>query len=108
MTLIMLTIYTATPRQKGITDNFVKTELAPLPGPEWQYLSVGIIKHPVLDLQTLKIAVQKMSFMFKSMGAKHSNWQLFQNNQYVSYALLSWGGQYSPKPEPLISLKRYP
>ena len=26
------------------------------------------------------------------MGAKHSNWQLSQNNQYVSYALLSLGG----------------
>ena len=32
-----------------------------------------------------------MSFMCKSMGAKHSNWQLSQNNQYVSYALLSLG-----------------
>ena len=32
-----------------------------------------------------------MSFMYKSMGAKHSNWQLSQNNQFVSYALLSWG-----------------
>ena len=42
--------YTAAPRQKGITDNFVKIELSPLPGPEWQYLSVGIIKHPILDL----------------------------------------------------------
>ena len=30
--------------------------------------------------------------MYKSMGAKQSNWQLSQNNQYVSYALLSWGG----------------
>ena len=30
--------------------------------------------------------------MYKSMGAKHSNWQLSQNNQYVSYALLSLGG----------------
>ena len=29
--------------------------------------------------------------MYKSMGAKHSNWQLSQNNQYVSYALLSLG-----------------
>ena len=34
-----------------------------------------------------------MSFMYKSMGAKHSNWQLSQNNQYVSYALLSLGGR---------------
>ena len=42
-------IYTAVPRQKGITDNFVKIELSPLPGPEWQYFSVGIIKHPILD-----------------------------------------------------------
>ena len=33
-----------------------------------------------------------MSFMYKSIGAKHSNWQLSQNNQYVSYALLSLGG----------------
>ena len=33
-----------------------------------------------------------MSFMYKSMGAKHSNWQLSQNNQYVSYALLLLGG----------------
>ena len=41
---------TAAPRQKGITNNFVKIELSPLPGPEWQYLSVGIIKHPILDL----------------------------------------------------------
>ena len=32
-----------------------------------------------------------MSFMYKSMEAKHSNWELFQNNQYVSYALLSLG-----------------
>ena len=32
--------------------------------------------------------------MYKSMGAKHSNWQLSQNNKYVSYALLSLGGQY--------------
>ena len=30
--------------------------------------------------------------MYKSMGAKHSNWQLSQNNQYVSYTLLSLGG----------------
>ena len=35
--------------------------------------------------------VQKISYMYKSMGAKHSNWQLSQNNQYVSYALLSLG-----------------
>ena len=27
------------------------------------------------------------------MGAKHSNWQLSQNNQFVSYALLSLGGR---------------
>ena len=33
-----------------------------------------------------------MSFMYKSIGAKRSNWQLSQNNQYVSYALLSLGG----------------
>ena len=33
-----------------------------------------------------------MSFKYKSVGAKHSKWQLSQNNQYVSYALLSWGG----------------
>ena len=33
-----------------------------------------------------------MSFIYKSMGAKHSNWKLSQNNQYVSYALLSLGG----------------
>ena len=85
-------IYSAAPRQKGITDNFVKIELAPLPGPEWQYLSVRIIKKPILDLKTLKMLVQKMSFMYKSLGAKHSNWQLSQNNQYVSYALLSLGG----------------
>ena len=26
--------YTAAPRQKGITDNFVKIELSQLPGPE--------------------------------------------------------------------------
>ena len=32
-----------------------------------------------------------MNFMYKSMGAKHINWQLSQNNQYVSYALLSLG-----------------
>ena len=40
-----------------------------------------------------------MSFMYKSMGAKHSNWQLSQNDQYVSYALLSLGGSlvYSEK-----------
>ena len=38
-----------------------------------------------------------MSFMYKSMGAKHSNWQLSQNNQYVSYALLSWGGRIDDK-----------
>ena len=35
-----------------------------------------------------------MSFMYKSMGAKHSKWQLSQNNQYVSYALLSLGAEY--------------
>ena len=34
-----------------------------------------------------------MSIMYKSMGAKHSNWQLSQNNQYVSYALLSLGAE---------------
>ena len=34
-----------------------------------------------------------MSFMYKSMGAKHSNWHLSQNNQYVSYALLSLEGR---------------
>ena len=28
--------YSAVQRQKGITDNFVKIELSPLPGPEWQ------------------------------------------------------------------------
>ena len=33
-----------------------------------------------------------MSFMYESIGAKHSNWQLSQNNQDVSYALLSLGG----------------
>ena len=33
-----------------------------------------------------------MSFKYKSVGAKHNKWQLSQNNQYVSYALLSWGG----------------
>ena len=38
-----------------------------------------------------------MSFMYKSMGAKHSNWQLSRNNQYVSYALLSLGGFWSHK-----------
>ena len=32
-----------------------------------------------------------MSFMYKSMGAKHSYLQLSQNNQYVIYALLSLG-----------------
>ena len=32
-----------------------------------------------------------MNFMYKSIGAKDSNWQLSQNNQYVSYALLSLG-----------------
>ena len=42
--------FTAAPRQKGITDNFVKIELPPLQGPEPQYISVGIIKHPILDL----------------------------------------------------------
>ena len=40
--------------------------------------------------------------MYKSMGAKHSNWQLSQNNQYVSYALLSLGGSIVGK-LPLIS-----
>ena len=30
--------------------------------------------------------------MYKSMGAQHSYWQLSRNNQYVSYALLSWAG----------------
>ena len=34
-----------------------------------------------------------MSFVYKLMGAQwHSNWQLSQYNQYVSYALLSWAG----------------
>ena len=33
--------------------------------------------------------------MYKSMGAKHSNWHLSQNNQYVSYALLSLEGSIS-------------
>ena len=85
--------FTAAPRQKGITDNFVKIELSPLSGPEWQYLSEEIIKHPILDLWTLNISVQKMSFMYKPMGAKHSNWKLSQNNQYVSYAPLSLGAE---------------
>ena len=49
----------------------------------------------ILDLWTLNISVQKMSFMHKSMGAKHSNWQLFQNNQYVSYVLLTTIFQFS-------------
>ena len=31
--------------------------------------------------------------MYKSMGAKHGDWQLSQNNQYVSYALLSLGSR---------------
>ena len=44
------TYHTAPQWQKGITDNFVKIELSPLLGPEWQYLSLGIIKHPILDL----------------------------------------------------------
>ena len=30
--------------------------------------------------------------MYKPMGVRHSNWHLFLNNQYVSYALLSWVG----------------
>ena len=30
--------------------------------------------------------------MYKSIGAKQSNWHLSQNNQYVSYALLSLEG----------------
>ena len=42
--------YAAAPWQKGITDNFVKIELSQVLGPEWQYLSVEIIKHPILDL----------------------------------------------------------
>ena len=33
-----------------------------------------------------------MNLMYKPMGVRHSNWQLSQNNQYVSYALLSWVG----------------
>ena len=36
-----------------------------------------------------------MSFMYKSMGAKHSNWQVSRNNQYVTYALLSLGAVYN-------------
>ena len=44
----------AVQRQKGITDNFVKIELSPLPGPEWQYLSVQTIKYPILDLYQFK------------------------------------------------------
>ena len=36
-----------------------------------------------------------MSFMYKSMGAQHSNWQLSQNNQYDSYAFLSLGAVYN-------------
>ena len=34
-----------------------------------------------------------MSFMYKSMGAKHSNWQLFQNNQCQLCPFVI-GGQY--------------
>ena len=30
--------------------------------------------------------------MYKPIGVRQSNWQLSQNNQYVSYALLSWMG----------------
>ena len=33
---------------------------------------------------------QQVNFMYKSMGVNHGNWQLSRNNQYVSYALLSW------------------
>ena len=47
MILVKEEKYAAASRQKGITDNFVKIELSPLPGPEWQYLSVQIIKHPI-------------------------------------------------------------
>ena len=49
-------------------------------------------KTPYFRLINPKNISSKMSFMYKSMGAKHSNWQLSQNNQSVSYALLSWGG----------------
>ena len=31
--------------------------------------------------------------MCKSIGLRYSNWQLSRNNQYVSYALLSWVGR---------------
>ena len=36
--------------------------------------------------------------MYKSIGAKHRNWQLSQNNQYVSYALFVVGGGGSDGP----------
>ena len=41
--LINMDRCTAAPWQKGITDNLNKIELSPLPGLEWQYLSVVII-----------------------------------------------------------------
>ena len=44
-----------------------------------------------------------MSFMYKSMGAKRSKWQLSQKNQYVSYALLSLRGSIFVNISTLIS-----
>ena len=67
---IYLLYYTATPRQKGITDNFVKTELPLLPGPEWQYLSVGIIKHPYFRLLNPKNISSKNEFYVQVNGSQ--------------------------------------
>ena len=50
-------MHTATPRQKGITDNFVKIELLPIAGPEWQYLPIGTVKCISLLFFTLKNSV---------------------------------------------------
>ena len=42
-------------------------------------------KTPYFRLINPKTISSKNEFMYKSMRAKHSNWQLSQNNQYVSY-----------------------
>ena len=54
--------YTAIQRQKGIADNFVKIELSPLPGPEWQYLSVQNHKIPYFRLISPKNISSKNEF----------------------------------------------
>ena len=68
----------APPRQKGLTDNFLK-------------LSYYLYHDQNADTYPLKLNPQNITpdfflifFVYQSMEAQHSNWKLSQNIQYVS------------------------